>query len=67
MCTPSTSSDLLSATILTKPSDSPAILARPSTPNGNVPTRTSNPRVLASDSVRPTLPISGSQDVQAGT
>ena len=41
MWTPSTSSYFLSATILTKPSVSPAIFARPSTPNGNVPTRTS--------------------------
>ena len=30
-------------------------------PNGNVPTRTSKPRSLASRSVNPTLPISGSQ------
>jgi hypothetical protein len=35
------SSYFFSATIFTKPSVSLAILARPSTPNGNVPTRTS--------------------------
>ena len=37
MCTPRISSYFLSETILTKPSVSPAILARPSTPNLNVP------------------------------
>ena len=41
MCTPSTSSYFLSATIFTNPSVSPAIFARPRTPNGNVPMRTS--------------------------
>ena len=37
MWTPSSSSYFLSATIFTKPSVSPIILARPSTPNGKVP------------------------------
>src|ERR1700694_1233481 len=61
---PSTSSLVRSATIFTKPSVSPDIFARPRTPNGKAPTRTSNPRSFASRSVRPTLPISGSQYVQ---
>ena len=37
MWTPSSSSYFFSATIFTKPSVSPAIFARPRTPNGNVP------------------------------
>src|SRR6185503_2304160 len=41
MWTPSTSSYFFSATILTRPSISPATFARPSTPNGKTPTRTS--------------------------
>jgi hypothetical protein len=41
MWTPRISSYFFSATILTNPSVSFAIFARPRTPNGNVPTRTS--------------------------
>ena len=50
-----------------KPSSSSAMRARPSTRNGNEPTRTSNSCSFAACSVRPTLPISGSQYVQPGT
>ena len=67
MWMPRISSYFFSATIFTRPSVSFAIRARPSTPNGNVPTRTSYPRSRACFSVRPTLPISGSQYVQSGT
>jgi hypothetical protein len=67
MCTPSISSYFFSAHDLHKAFGLAAIFARPSTPNGNVPTRTSKPRSRLLLSVNPMLPISGSQYVQPGT
>jgi hypothetical protein len=59
MCAPTISLYLRSRMILTKPSVSPAVRARPFALHGNEPTSTSSPFSFAAFSVRPTLATSG--------
>src|SRR4029077_3628569 len=67
MCAPTISPYLVSRMILTRPSVSLDVRARPLALKGNRPTWIARPLALACSSVRPTLATSGWQYVTLGT